>query len=207
MLEKLGHSSRRGSSRPCRFIWRALGGTISREMTEIVWQPSAERVERAELTRFRRAVGQVHGIALDDYRALHRWSIDQPEAFWPFLWDWLGMIGDRGDIAFERAPHMADTRWFPGARLSFAENLLRRRDDAPAIIARTAHGARSELSFRALRDQVARVAAALAELGVGQGDRVAAILPNGAEVLIAMLAANSLGRSGRRARPIWATMA
>jgi acetoacetyl-CoA synthetase len=162
-------------------------------MTEIVWQPSAERVERAELTRFRRAVGQVHGIALDDYRALHRWSIDQPEAFWPFLWDWLGMIGDRGDIAFERAPHMADTRWFPGARLSFAENLLRRRDDAPAIIARTAHGARSELSFRALRDQVARMAASLAELGVGPGDRIAAILPNGAEVVIAMLAANSLG--------------
>jgi len=160
----------------------------------MVWQPSPERIERAELTRFRRAAAQAHGVALDDYQALHRWSIDRPDAFWPFLWDWLGIIAEsRGDLARQPAAHMADVRWFPGARLSFAENLLRRRDDAPAIIARTAQGNRRELTFRALHDQVARVATSLAELGVTAGDRVAAILPYGPEGFIAMLAANSLG--------------
>ncbi len=163
-------------------------------MSTIAWQPSLERVERAELTRFRRAAAQAHGLAFDDYQALHRWSIDRPDAFWPFLWDWLGIIGEaHSNRAFEPAAHMADTRWFPSTRLSFAENLLRRRDDAPAIIVRTAQGARRELTFRALHDQVARVAAALSDLGVTSGDRVAGILPNGTEGIVAMLAANSLG--------------
>jgi acetoacetyl-CoA synthetase len=163
-------------------------------MNTIVWQPSRERTEQAELTRFRRAAAQAHGLDLDDYHTLHRWSVERPDAFWPFLWDWLGIIaGSRGDVVVARAEHMADTRWFPGARLSFAENLLRRRDDAPAIIARTAQGTRRELTFRALHDQVARVAASLADLGVTSGDRVAGILPNGPEAMIAMLAVNSLG--------------
>ena len=163
-------------------------------MSAIVWQPSPERIERAELTRFRRAAAQAHGRAFDDYHALHGWSIDRPDEFWPFLWDWLGIIAEsRPDVALEPAAHMADARWFPRARLSFAENLLRRRDDAPAIIARTAQGMRRELTFRALHDQVARIAASLSDLGVTSGDRVTGILPNGLEGLIAMLATNSLG--------------
>jgi acetoacetyl-CoA synthetase len=163
-------------------------------MSSVVWQPSRERIEQAELTRFRRAAARAHGVVLDDYRALHRWSIDRPDAFWPFLWDWLGIVAEaRGARVVAPAAAMAEVRWFPDARLSFAENLLRRRDAAPAIVARTAQGGRSELSFGALHDQVARVAAALAALGVTTGDRVAAILPTGPEGIVAMLATNSLG--------------
>jgi len=163
-------------------------------MSAVVWYPSHERIARAEITRFRAAAAQAHGLGLDDYHALHRWSIEQPEAFWRFLWDWLGIIAEaRGEPAVQRTSHLADARWFPGARVSFAENLLRRRDDATAIIARTAQGGRRELSFRELASQVARVAASLTGLGVTEGDRVAALLPNGPECIVAMLATNSLG--------------
>jgi len=169
----------------------------SSEIGSVVWRPSCERAARAELTQFQRAAAQAHDLVLDDYRALHRWSIAAPEAFWRFLWAWLGIIAEprAGQPArvIERASHPADVRWFPDARLSFAENLLRRRDDAPAIIARTAHGARRELTFRELHAQVARVTAGLASLGVTAGDRVAAVLPNGPEAIVAMLATNSLG--------------
>ncbi len=159
-----------------------------------LWRPSAERVAGARLTRFRRAAEARSGRRLDDYPALHAWSVEEPAAFWSLVWDFCGVIaGERGDRVLEHGERMPGARWFPDARLNFAENLLRRRDDGVALVFRNESGERRSLGWDALYRQVARTAAALREAGVGPGDRVAGLLPNVPEAIVAMLAATSLG--------------
>ncbi len=155
-----------------------------------LWEPTPERAAGTQLAAFMRA----HGFA--DYRALHAWSVAQPEAFWPALWDELGIIGDRGERVLDRGAALIDARFFPDARLSFAENLLRRRDDAIAIVHVAADGARRTLTFSELAAAVGRCAAHLRSLGIGPGDRVVGALPNGPEAVIAMLGANCVGAIG-----------
>ena len=164
------------------------------DTSTILWQPSPERAESAQVTQFAHKLARASGERFEDYAALHRFSVEAPQAFWPALWNELGMIseGDLSPVLVEGAD-MASARWFPGVRLSFAENLLRRDDDAVAIVARTPAGARSTVSFRQLRERTAALAAWLAAEGVKQGDRVAGILPNGIEAVVAMLATNGLG--------------
>jgi acetoacetyl-CoA synthetase len=163
-----------------------------RAMDQPMWQPSSERANRSQLAEFHRAAAERHRVG-SDYAALHAWSCREPDAFWPMLWEFLGIIGERGPRAVERGRAMADTRFFPDAHLSFAENLLARSDDAIAIVARGADGSRCTIGFRDLAIEVGRLAAGLSELGVAAGDRVVAVLPNGIEAIAAMLAANSLG--------------
>ena len=163
-------------------------------MSEVLWRPSAERVERAQLVRFRREMERAHGLELPDYAALHRWSIENPEAFWESVWDYCGLVGERGSgPALVDADRMPGARFFPEARLNFAENLLRRADDAEALIFRGEDGARRTLSFGELRRQVAGLANGFRSLGLSPGDRVAAYMPNVPETVVAMLAATSLG--------------
>ena len=163
-------------------------------MSEVLWQPSSERVERAQLVRFRREMERVHGVQLPDYAALHRWSIENLEDFWQGVWDFCGVIGERGSgPALVDAGAMPDARFFPEARLNFAENLLRRADDSEALIYRGEDGARRTLSFGELRRQVASLAHEFRSLGLAPGDRVAAYMPNVPETVVAMLAATSLG--------------
>lgn len=161
-------------------------------MTAPIWQPTREAARATQLAALHRLAAEHHGVA-DDYAALHAWSCRCPEAFWPLLWDFLGIAGERGERVLVPAASMADARWFPDARISFAENLLVRRDDATAIVAYAADGTRTTLSFRALAAEVARVAAGLQGLGIAPGDRIAGVLPNAADAVIAMLAANSVG--------------
>ena len=161
----------------------------------ILWEPSAERVSAAAITRFARALEREHGVDFPDYAALHRFSVDAPARFWPSLWRELGIIADGAPepILADPGAAMQDARWFPEVRLNFAENLLRRRDDGPAVIACSSTGPRRVLSWADLHDQAGRVAAALAAAGVREGDRVAGILPNAPEAVVGMLAVNSLG--------------
>ncbi|MFO0757917.1 MAG: acetoacetate--CoA ligase [Byssovorax sp.] len=163
-------------------------------MSTPLWQPPRQRAEDAQVTRFAARLARETGLPLGDYAALHRFSVDEPERFWPALWDELGMIAE-GSVspALVPGPSLEAARFFPNIRLSFAENLLRGDDDALALVARTSAGARRTLTFRELRAHAASVAAFLRARAVGPGDRIAAILPNGPEAVIAMLAANSLG--------------
>ena len=163
-------------------------------MTAPLWQPSRERVLAANLTAFARAAEVDAGHPLPDLSALHRFSIEQPEAFWRRVWRFSGIVGEGedGPVLLD-AQRMPGARWFPEARLNFAENLLRRRDSAPALIAWAEGRERLELSYAELAAQVSRLAQALAAWGVGPGDRVAAYLPNAPEAIIAMLASTSLG--------------
>ena len=171
-------------------------------MAEMLWQPSPERIANANITHFTTMVRERHGLNAEDYAALHRWSIEHRADFWSAMWEYGGVIGERGDgpvlVGGDRMP---GAKWFPDARLNFAENLLRRRDDAPAILFRGEDRVRRSLGFRELHDAVSVLAQALREAGVAKGDRVAGYLPNMPEAVIAMLATTSIGAIWSSASP------
>jgi acetoacetyl-CoA synthetase len=163
-------------------------------MDQPIWQPSEERIERANMTAFARQVAAAHGRRLRDYAELRAWSVGRPELFWPALWQFADVCASRPwREVLEGGERMPGAQWFVGAELNFAENLLRHRDDRPAIIAWIEDGRRRELSYRELYHEVAKLAAALRRDGIGPGDRVAAVMPHAAETMIAMLATTALG--------------
>ena len=145
------------------------------------------------MSAFMLEVNARFGLKLSDYGSLYAWSIAERADFWRLLWDFCDVRGDPGGPVILDDDRMPGARWFPEARLNFSENLLRRRDDADAIVFWGEDRVRRRLSHRQLYDQVARVARALHTSGVRAGDRVAAILPNMPETVIAMLASASLG--------------
>ncbi len=158
-----------------------------------IWTPSLFRIADANLTRFITFV-EGRGLRIADADALYRWSVERPADFWEALWSFADVAGDRGGgPALEGGDRMPGARWFPGAKLNFAENLLRGPDAEPAIVFRNERGQRRELDWQSLRAEAARVAPGLARDGVGPGDVVAAFLPNLPEAVIAMLAAASRG--------------
>jgi acetoacetyl-CoA synthetase len=176
-------------------------------VAEPIWRPATERVEASNLRRFEASAGfppPAHP-GLDTYDRLWRWSVEHPEAFWPAVWRFTGVIAEPrhgadpweavlegGDRMAPPDPHLGP-RWFRGARLNFAENLLRRRDDGAALVSWTEEGRRDGLSYARLAEQVARAARGLRTAGVGPGDRVGAWMPNLPETVVLMLAAASLG--------------
>ncbi len=163
-------------------------------MTEPLWRPSPERIENANITAFSREAERRYGTPLPDYAALHRWSVERREEFWDLLWDFCGVIAsERGDTILEHGDLMPGAHWYPQARLNFAENLLRRRDQGTAIIFHGEDKVRKQLSYAELYDKVSCLAQALEKSGLGVGDRVAAYMPNMPETIITMLAATSLG--------------
>jgi acetoacetyl-CoA synthetase len=162
-------------------------------MHEILWTPSPARVADANLTRFQAGVAERHDAAVVDYDSLYRFSLAHPERFWREMWDFGAVIGTPGERVLVEAEHMIDARFFPEARLNFAENLLRHRDDRPAIHFHCETGLERHLSYAELYAEVARVAQALRAQGIRAGDRVAGFMPNVPETVIAMLAATSIG--------------
>ena len=166
-----------------------------------IWTPSPLRVADANLTRFMAAVA-ARGADAADYEALYRWSVAEPAAFWDSLWAFARVAGERGGgPALEHGERMPGARWFGSARLNFAENLLRGPDAQPAIVFRNERGTRRELSWSALRAEVARIAAGLRQDGIGSGDVVAGFLPNLPEAVVAMLAAASVGATWTSCSP------
>ncbi len=163
-------------------------------MSRPLWSPSPERADGSRLREFWRRAETETGRHFADSRELQRWSVESPEAFWRLAWEFCEMIGEpgRGPVLTD-AERMPGARFFPEASLNFAENLLRRSDDAEALVFRSEPGERTSLTFRELRARVASLAAALRDMGVVQGDRVTAYLPNLPETVVAMLATTSLG--------------
>lgn len=166
-------------------------------VSQALWRPGADRIQQARITGFARRHA---GIDLaehpaDAYRRLHAWSVGERGAFWAAVWDAAGLVGQRGDRTTTQPDDaMPGTRFFPDACLNFAENLLApgAADDI-AIIAAAEDGTQHSLSRDALRAEVDRIAGWLAAQGVTAGDRVAAVLPNVPETVIAALAAAKLG--------------
>ncbi|NIR29446.1 MAG: acetoacetate--CoA ligase, partial [Gammaproteobacteria bacterium] len=163
-------------------------------MTKPIWVPSPERVEEANITRFMHGLRETRGLDVSDYTGLYHWSIEHPEDFWTAMWDFGDIIAEtRGDTVLQHGDKMPGARWFPDARLNFAENLLRRRDGAEALVFRGEDKVRRSLTFVELYEQVSRYAQALRAAGVDRRDRVAAYMPNMPETITAMLATTSIG--------------
>jgi acetoacetyl-CoA synthetase len=141
------------------------------------------------------------GVPAGSFEDLYQWSISDRAAFWEAIWDFCGVVGERGTRTLEHGELMPGARWFGDSTLSYAENLLQRRDDAPAIVFRREDGLRRELSFGELRQQVERLRLALRDAGLQPGDRVAAILPNIPEAVVAFLAVASLGATWSSCSP------
>ncbi|MER5648532.1 acetoacetate--CoA ligase [Streptosporangium sp. NPDC002524] len=155
-----------------------------------LWEPSPEIVRNAKVTRYAEWLGRA-----GDYESLWQWSVDAPEEFWTSIWDYFGVVGERGDGPV-MSGEMPGTEWFAGSTLNYAANALRRAASDPgrlAVISRDEAGGRRTLTLGELAEEVARVRAGLAALGVGRGDRVAAYVPNVPEALVAFLATASLG--------------
>ena len=163
-------------------------------MAEPLWRPNAERIASANMTAFMRKLEADWRLEFKDYAALHRFSIEEMEKFWLSLWDFCGVVAERrGNVVMENPERMPGCRFFPDARLNFAENLLRRSDDSDALVFWGEDKVRRRMSWRELHEAVSRLAQALERDGVEPGDRVAGWLPNLPETVIAMLAATSLG--------------
>ncbi|MDX1567232.1 MAG: acetoacetate--CoA ligase, partial [Longimicrobiales bacterium] len=159
---------------------------------EPLWSPSSQRVAEAAITRFRNRVEERGGRTLPTYADLHDWSIARPEAFWREVWSFCGVVGDGpGDAGDLHA--MPGARWFPDARLNFAENLLKHGGDADALVFWGEDRVRRRMSRDELRSRVFQVARALRDSGVSPGDRVAAYLSNTPETVVVALATAAIG--------------
>jgi acetoacetyl-CoA synthetase len=159
-----------------------------------LWTPSPERCERSQLRRFLRMASPRTGRRLETYEEAWRWSVEDLEGFWRLAWEFLDPIARLDDdVVLVDADRMPGARFFPGAHLNFAENLLRFRDDRTALVFRREVGPTRRISYTELAGLVARARRGLAALGVRPGDRVAGFLPNVPETVVAMLAATSLG--------------
>jgi acetoacetyl-CoA synthetase len=164
--------------------------------TAKLWQPSPARIADANVTAFARALEAQHGVALPDQDALWRWSIAEPEAFWRAVWDDGGVLGTRGERTLVDGERMPGARWFPDARLNFAQNLLERRprnDAGDAMVFWGEDKVKRRLSHAQVHAQASQVSAALAAHGMRVGDRVAAYMPNLPETMIAMLGTTARG--------------
>ncbi len=159
-----------------------------------LWIPSPEQLDSAALTGWIEDFG-------GSYEELHQWSVRDPGAFWSTVWDRFAVVGLRGSATVEQRSGAAgfdlrNTRFFPDARLCYAENLLHGRgtdEHCEAVVAINESGVRVALSWAELRSEVGAVAAALRAEGLGVGDRIALWLPAGVHALVLLLAANTIG--------------
>jgi len=158
-----------------------------------LWTPSSERVAKAAMTEFMGFVGERTGRTLSSYEDLHAWSVEDVEGFWSAIWDYCGVIGDKGQTVLKDGDRMPGAAFFPEARINYAENMLRRNDDGDAIVFWGEDKVKRRLSWRELHALVSKLQQALADAGVGVGDRVAAMMPNMPETAALMLATASLG--------------
>ena len=159
-----------------------------------LWIPSEERKQQANITRFMDGVNARHKLNIASYLELYDWSVNNISDFWATVWDFVEIrSSQRYDSVVEDLSVFPGTKWFPGAKLNFAENLLRYRDDQLAFIFKGETQASKQMTYAELYDSVARLSHSLKESGVGEGDRVVGYMPNLMETVIGMLAATSLG--------------
>ena len=159
-----------------------------------LWAPTPERIAAAQLTRFMDSVTAAGGFdAQGDYFALHRWSVEHPDAFWRAVWSFTEIEGVAGEVVCDAPARLPGCQWFPQAQLNYAENLLRFDDDVEALVEIDEGDTRRSLTYRQLREAVTALAHWMEGRGIQPGDRVAGFMPNCIETVIAMLATTSLG--------------
>ncbi|MGE5389474.1 MAG: acetoacetate--CoA ligase [Deltaproteobacteria bacterium] len=161
---------------------------------KVLWQPTPEQIEKTNMARFIDMVNEKYGLSIDSYSGLYEWSIREITDFWTAMWQFGGIISSQTyNQVLQEGEDMLAVSWFEGARLNFAENLLRYRDDRIALISRSEGSSSRRMTYAELYDQVAGMVESLKKAGIKAGDRVAGYLPNIPESVIAMLAASSIG--------------
>lgn len=163
-------------------------------MNNIMWQPSTEQIKNSQMEKFKRYINANYGLSIDHYADLHRWSVEHISEFWESIWNYFKIMHSKSFTQIVDDIHkMPGAKWFEGARLNFAENLLQRRDHKTAIIFNGENQPLRTVTYAELYNKVAQTAQALKNAGVVKGDRVAGFMPNMPESIIAMLAASSIG--------------
>ena len=171
-------------------------------MSKLLWEPEEERIKKSNMSQFMGFVNEKFNQDFSEYEALYQWSVEKIPDFWAAMWEFAGIKASRTyDQVIEDETKMPGARWFPGARLNFAENLLRYRDDQVALIFKGEDHDPIKMTYSRLYDEVARLARSLKELGIEPGDRVAGFMPNMPETIVAMLAATSLGATWSSCSP------
>ena len=158
-----------------------------------LWTPTPDQIEAAPMTAFQKEAAAKSGQALTSYAELHRWSVDDREAFWNLVWDFCDVVGDKGETVLADGDKMPGASFFPDAKLNFAENLLKKTGSAEAIVFRGEDKVERRLSWNELHALTSRLQQLFMSLGVKAGDRVAAMMPNMPETVACMLAAASIG--------------
>ncbi len=163
-------------------------------MSELLWQPTEERIKNTNMYHFLEYVNARRGMNLANYGELYGWSIDESPVFWETLWAYSGVIHSRSyDQVVDDIKKMPGARWFEGAKFNFAENLLQYRDDRIALSFKGETRPTVSITYSELYQQVARLAQSLRDMGIQPGDRVAGFMPNMIETVVAMLAATGVG--------------
>ena len=171
-------------------------------MAKLLWKPSEDRIKNSNMYRFMGFINEKHNQHFTEYGPLYKWSIENIPDFWAAMWEFADMKAFKPyDQVIDDVNIMPGAKWFSGARLNFAENLLRYRDDQVALIFKGEDHDSKKMTYAELYVEVARVAKSLKEAGVQVGDRVAAFIPNMPEAIIAMLAATSLGATWSSCSP------
>lgn len=163
-------------------------------MGKLLWTPSPERIQGSNIYRFMGHLNKKFGLSLADYPALYQWSIGHLSDFWASVWEFVEIRASTPyEYVVDDPQKMPGAKWFSGAKLNFAENLLRYRDDKTAIVFQGEDLGTVRLTYGELYDEVSRLARALRDFGVGAGDRVVGFMPNVPQTTVAMLAATSMG--------------
>ncbi|MEE8260344.1 MAG: acetoacetate--CoA ligase [Nitrospinaceae bacterium] len=162
-------------------------------MSEILWQPDDERIQRSQMFRFLQSVNETFSLHINTYPELHRWSVEELETFWEYYRTYSGIQFSQSPDKILSTRSMPGARWFEGAELNYAQNLLTGPADKTAIISQVEGRSLTTLSYYDLAQQVKRFGAALLQLGIQPGDRVAGFMPNIPETVIAMLGAAAIG--------------
>ncbi len=158
-----------------------------------LWSPSRERAAASAMADFMRVASSASGLNLASFRDLHAWSVEEREAFWSLLWDYCGVVGEKGERVIANGDKMPGAMFFPDANINFAENLLKKTGPSEAMVFRGEDKVERRVSWDELHALVSRLQQLFVSLGVARGDRVAAMMPNMPEAIAAMLAAASLG--------------
>ena len=159
-----------------------------------IWAPSEQAIEQAQITQFARQIVRKYKLEFNTYPEFYQWTVDHPEEFWSEVWDWCGIVASKkGSTVLVDGNKMPGAKWFPDARLNFAENLLKRGDQGDAFVFWDERGFQRRVSYSKLTSEVSRAAQALSQLGLRPGDRVAAFIPNMPETGMLALAALSQG--------------
>ncbi|OQY00374.1 MAG: acetoacetate--CoA ligase [Desulfobacteraceae bacterium 4572_130] len=171
-------------------------------MAKMLWQPSEKRIKNSNMYSFMQKINKKYNKNFDNYNSLYNWSIENLEDFWAEMWDFAEIIASKKyNKIIDDPSKMPGAKWFKGAYLNFAENLLRFRNDNTALIFRGEDKIRKTLTYNQLYNETSKIAFSLKQAGIKPGDRVVGFMPNMPETIIAMLAATSIGATWSSCSP------